>query len=97
MTRPLSTKCDPDLANILKGPKNFSESLCDGQVELKNLAYNNTPSSTTGISPFFTNKGYHLSLTVYPERDLASSCAKDLVVNLDELHQELKSTIADRE
>ena len=32
---------------------------------------------------------------VHPERDLASSRAKDLVVNLDELHQELKSAIAE--
>ena len=49
----------------------------------------------TSISPFFANKGYHLNLTVHPERDLASSHAKDLIVNLDELHQELKSTIAE--
>ena len=59
------------------------------------FAYNNTPSSTTGISPFFANKGYHPNLAVHPKRDLASSHAKDLVVNLDELHRELKSTIAE--
>ena len=64
-------------------------------LPLVEFAYNNTPSSTTGISPFFANKGYHSNLTVHPERDLASSRAKDLVVNLDELHQELKSTIAE--
>ena len=62
-------------------------------LPLAEFAYNDTPSSTTGISLFFTNKGYHLNLTVHPERDLALSHAKDLVVNLDELHQELKSTI----
>ena len=62
---------------------------------LAEFAYNNTPSATTRISPFFANKGYHLNLTIYPERDLASSCARDLVVNLDELHQELKSTISE--
>ena len=62
---------------------------------LAEFAYNNTPSSTTGISPFFANKGYHPNLTVHLERDLASSRAKDLVVDLDELHQELKATIAE--
>ena len=31
---------------------------------------------------------------IHPEWDLASSCAKDLVVDLEELHQELKKTIA---
>ena len=64
-------------------------------LPLAEFTYNNTPSSTTGISPFFANKGYHPNLTIHPERDLASSHAKDLVVNLDELHQELKTTLAE--
>ena len=64
-------------------------------LPLAEFAYNNTPSATTGISPFFANKGYHPNLTVHPERDLASSRAKDLIVDLDELHQELKKTIAE--
>ena len=63
-------------------------------LPLAEFAYNNTPSATTGISPFFTNKGYHPNLTIHPECDLASSRAKDLVVNLDELHQELKATVS---
>ena len=63
-------------------------------LPLAEFAYNNTPSSTTGISPFFANKGYHPNLTIYPEHDSASACAKDLAVNLDKLHQELKTTIA---
>jgi hypothetical protein len=64
-------------------------------LPLAEFTYNNTPSATTGISPFFANKGYHPNLTIHPERDLASSRAKDLVVNLDELHQELRKTIAE--
>ena len=64
-------------------------------LPLAEFAYNNTPSSTTGISPFFANKGYHLNLTGHPEYDLASSRSKDLVVNLDELNQELRSSIAE--
>ena len=64
-------------------------------LPLAEFAYNNTPSVTTGISLFFANKGYHLNLTIHPERDLASSHAKDLLVDLDKLHQELKKTIAD--
>ena len=63
-------------------------------LPLAKFAYNNTPSATKGISPFFTNKGYHPNLIIHPECDLASSHAKDLVVNLYELHQELKATIA---
>ena len=64
-------------------------------LPLAEFAYNNTLSATTGISLFFANKGYNLNLTVHPERDLASSRARDLVVNLDELYQELKSTISE--
>ena len=64
-------------------------------LPLAEFAFNNTPSSTTGISPFFANKGYHPNLTIHPERDLASSRAKDLIVDLDELHQELKATITE--
>ena len=61
-------------------------------LPLAEFAYNNAPSATTGISPFFANKGYHPNLTIHSECNVASSCAKDLVVDLDELHQELKTT-----
>ena len=61
---------------------------------LAEFAYNNTLSANTEISPFFANKGYHPNLTIHPECNLASAHAKDLVVNLDKLHQELKATIA---
>ena len=64
-------------------------------LPLAEFTYNNAPSATTGISLFFTIKGYHSSITVHPERDLASSRAKDLIVNLDKLHQELKATIVE--
>ena len=64
-------------------------------LPLAEFTYNNNPSATTGTSPFFANKGYHPNLTIHPERDLASSRAKDLVVDLDELHKELKTTIAE--
>ena len=58
-------------------------------LPLAEFAYNNTPSATTGISPFFTNKGYHLNISVHPECDLISAHAREFAVNLDELHQEL--------
>ena len=62
-------------------------------LPLAEFAYNNAPSETTGISPFFANKGYNPNLEVHPERDLASAAARDYVVNLDELHNELKQSI----
>jgi len=49
----------------------------------------------TGIMPFFTNKGYHLNITVHPECDLVSTHTHDFVTDLDELHQELRKNIVD--
>jgi len=37
------------------------------------FAYNNALSATTGVSPFFTNKGYYPNITVHPEHNIASS------------------------
>jgi len=40
---------------------------------LVKFAYNNTLSTTTSVSPFFANKGYHPNITVHPKYDIASS------------------------
>ena len=58
------------------------------------FAYNNALSATTSVSPFFANKGYHPNITVYPERDIASSRARDFAVDLDELQITLKAEIS---
>jgi len=57
---------------------------------LAEFTYNNTPSSTTSISPFFANKGYHPNLQVWTVRELTSSVAETFVANLEEMHAELK-------
>jgi hypothetical protein len=74
---------------------NYQQDNWSELLSLAEFAYNNTPSATTGISPFFANKGYHPNISVHPERDLASDRARQFVVDLDELHQELKATIAE--
>ena len=63
-------------------------------LPLTEFAYNNTPHASTGVSPFFANKGYNSSITVYPDRDIASERARDLVIDLDALHQKLRQNIA---
>jgi len=40
---------------------------------LAKFTYNNAPSKTTGVSPFFTNKGYYLNLAIHSKQDLASN------------------------
>lgn len=73
---------------------NYKQDNWSELLPLAEFAYNNAPSTTTGISPFFANKGYNPNISIHPERDLASTQAQDFVVNLDELHQMLKTEIA---
>ena len=63
-------------------------------LPLVEFAYNKAPSATTGISPFFTNKGYCPNISVHLEQDLTSAHAREFVVDLDELHQELRKQIS---
>jgi len=73
---------------------NYQQDNWSELLPLAEFAYNNAPSSTTGVSSFFANKGYHPNLLVYPERDIASSRARDFVIDLDELQETLKEEIA---
>jgi len=62
-------------------------------LPLAEFAYNNSPSDTTGISPFYANKGYNPDIAVHPERDIASVRARDFAVDLDQLHTLLRQQI----
>ena len=62
-------------------------------LPLTEFAYNNAPSTTTGISPFYANKGYHPNISIHPERELASRKAHEFAIDLDELHTALKEKI----
>src|SRR6202040_2112031 len=46
-------------------------------------------------SPFFANKGYHPNITVHPELEVTSANAKEFAVNLNDLHQELRTQISE--
>jgi len=72
---------------------NYQQDNWSELLPLAEFAYNNAPSTTTGVSPFFTNKGYHPNLSVYPEWDIASFHAHDFILNLDELQDMLKEEI----
>jgi len=49
----------------------------------------------TGVTPFFANKGYHLNISMYLEHNLAFARVHDFVNDLDELHQELHTAMAE--
>ena len=73
---------------------NYQQDNWSKLLPLVEFAYNNVPSATTSISPFFANKGYHLKITVHPERNIASSQAYDFTVDLNELQSTLKAEIS---
>ena len=58
-------------------------------LPLAKFTYNNSPSATTSVTPFFANKGYHPNITVFPEHELASIKAREYVIDLEELHAKL--------
>jgi len=43
---------------------NYQQSDWSKLLPLAEFTYNNTPSSTTGMSSFFTNKGYHSNVMI---------------------------------
>ena len=73
---------------------NYQQDNWSDILPLAKFAYNNALSATTGISPFFANKGYHPNITAHLDRDLTSARAREFVTDLDELHRELREQIA---
>ena len=65
----------------------------DQLLPLCEFALNNAPNASTGISPFFANKGYNPSITINPELDVANTYARDFVVNLQDLHEFLRESL----
>lgn len=83
------------LEQYLRVYSNYQQDNWSRLLPLAEFAYNNAPNATTGISPFFANKGYNPAITVHPERDLTSARAREFTVDLDELHAALRQHIAD--
>jgi hypothetical protein len=72
---------------------NFQQDNWHSLLPIAEFCYNNTPSSTTGVSPFFANKGYNPAFTIHSEYELASLKAQELVTDLQELHSKLQVNI----
>ncbi len=64
-------------------------------LPLAEFTYNNAMSATTGVSPFFVNKGYHPRLLTNLLAPSSSSEAQHYVADLDQLHSQLKVSIAE--
>ena len=46
---------------------NYQQRDWSNLLSIVEFAYNNAPNATTGLSPFYANKGYHLNLSIHPE------------------------------
>ena len=62
------TECaNQTLKQYLQVYCNYQQSNWSDLLPIVEFAYNNAPNATTGLSPSYVNKGYHLNLSVYPE------------------------------
>ena len=73
---------------------NYQQNNWSELLPLAEFAYNNAPSATTSVSPFFANKRYHPNITVHPEHNIAFSQVCDFAIDLDELQSILKAEIS---
>src|SRR5258706_318887 len=63
-------------------------------LPMAEFAYNNAMNATTGVSPFFANKGYHLEFTADLQADTLLAKAQMFVADLEHTQVELKVNIA---
>ena len=73
---------------------NYQQDNWSKLLPLAKFAYNNALSATTGVFLFFTNKRYHLNITVHPEYNITSFQAHNFVIDLNKLQSTLKAEIS---
>src|SRR5258708_22134829 len=83
------------LEQYLRAYMNYQQDNWALLLPLAEFAYNNAMSATTGISLFFANKGYHLRLSTNLLAPSSSSEAQRYMADLDQLHSQLKASIAE--
>src|SRR5260370_3259022 len=82
------------LEQYLRAYTNYQQDDWSSLLLLVEFAYNNATNETTGVSPFFANKGNHPSLVVEPNVQVSSIGAQCFISALDDRHTELKQSIA---
>jgi len=74
---------------------NYQQSDWSRLLPLAEFVYNNTPSSTTGVSPFYANKGYHPKMHLQVENNAQTAEANTFVTDLRVVHDDLRKRIED--
>src|SRR6266404_1686717 len=72
---------------------NYQQDDWSSLLPLAEFAYNNAMNEKTRVSLFFTNKGYHPSFAAEPNEQASSPEAQCFILDLDNLHMELKRSI----
>ncbi len=82
------------LEQYLRGYTNYQQDNWVTLLLMAEFAYNNAMNATTtGVSPFFANKGYHLEITSDPQAKTSSAEAQTFVADLERIQAELKENI----
>jgi len=74
---------------------NYQQSNWLQLLPVAEFVYNNTPSSTTSISPFYTNKGYYPRMELQVKCDAQITEANSFVMDLRTVHNDLREAIED--
>src|SRR5258705_8948046 len=81
------------LEQYLRGYMNYQQDNWVTLLLMAEFAYNNAMNATTGVSPFFANKGYHPELTSDLQAKTSSAEAQAFVADLECIQAELKENI----
>jgi len=90
-----SERTNQTLEQYLCSYCNYQQDNWSKLLPLTEFAFNNSPSTATGVSPFFVNKGYHPRLQVQSLTNLPSELVRYYSNNLDTVLTNLKQTLAD--
>src|SRR6266436_4136330 len=81
------------LEQYLWGYTNYQQDDWVTLLPMAEFAYNNATNATTGVSPFFANKGYHLEITSDPQAETSLAEAQIFMADLECIQAELKENI----
>src|SRR5258707_15230578 len=78
------------LEQYLWGYMNYQQDNWATLLPMAEFTYNNSMNATTGVSPFFANKGYHPDITSDLQAKTSSAKAKTFMADLKGVQAELK-------